>query len=143
VAELQTALDTWMRSVPEHRMSTLLPCLCSKLTFISVRWDPERTDGLFFHQSALLRSAYHTVRVMIYRPFIGYPDRDSLLARSAFAICTNESRECSRVLEAHQRRRREPLVLQTVRRPKAQSLSHIALTKWPRALRSHLPSSSC
>ncbi|KAG8739987.1 hypothetical protein FRC10_004866 [Ceratobasidium sp. 414] len=53
VAELDSALNKWIDSVPDH-----------------LRWDPNRENPLFFDQSATLYSTYYHVQILIHRPFI-------------------------------------------------------------------------
>ncbi|QRV74945.1 Fungal specific transcription factor domain [Ceratobasidium sp. AG-Ba] len=57
VAELDSALNKWIDSVPDH-----------------LRWDPNRENPLFFDQSATLYSTYYHVQILIHRPFI--PSRE-------------------------------------------------------------------
>jgi hypothetical protein len=78
-----------------------------------VRWDPERVDDIFFHQSAILRCAYYSTQMMIYQPFIMHPNKSSM-RRPAMEICTIAARACSAVLAAHVQRCKKPLPLQLV-----------------------------
>ncbi|KAH6899489.1 fungal-specific transcription factor domain-containing protein [Coprinopsis sp. MPI-PUGE-AT-0042] len=81
LADHDSALNSWVDSVPEH-----------------LRWNPNRADDSFFDQSAYLLATYYWVQMLIHIPFI---DRKDDLARSSFAICTNASRACSRLLERY------------------------------------------
>ncbi|KAJ6465598.1 fungal-specific transcription factor domain-containing protein [Mycena vitilis] len=95
IMEFDSALNTWFDSVPAH-----------------LRWDPARIgpDDVFFDQSAALYCNYYLTQILIHRPFI-----PAMRSRRAFkttikgfpslTICNNAARACSRVVEAHTRRR--------------------------------------
>ncbi|KAJ6522400.1 fungal-specific transcription factor domain-containing protein, partial [Mycena capillaripes] len=51
--ELDSALNRWRDQVPEH-----------------LRWDPARTDPVFFDQSVALHCVYCQLQILIHRPFI-------------------------------------------------------------------------
>ncbi|CAE6476197.1 unnamed protein product [Rhizoctonia solani] len=87
VAELDSALNKWIDSVPDH-----------------LRWDPNREDSLFFDQSATLYSTYYHVQILIHRPFIPSPRKPSPLSFPSLAICTTAARSCSHVLDLQRRR---------------------------------------
>jgi hypothetical protein len=82
---------------------------------IAVRWDPKREDATFFHQSAALYSIYYQLQIVVHRPFIPQSGKQSPIALSSLAICTNAARACSRVVDAHQLRRNGRVSIQTVR----------------------------
>ncbi|KAA1476287.1 hypothetical protein DENSPDRAFT_853569 [Dentipellis sp. KUC8613] len=87
VAELDSALNKWIDSVPHH-----------------LRWDPTREDETFFLQSASLYCAYYNLQIFIHRPFIPSPRKQSRLAFPSLAICTNAARACSHVADLQRRR---------------------------------------
>ncbi|KDN50625.1 hypothetical protein RSAG8_01123, partial [Rhizoctonia solani AG-8 WAC10335] len=87
VAELDSALNKWIDSVPDH-----------------LRWDPSRENSLFFDQSATLYSTYYHVQILIHRPFIPSPRKPSPLSFPSLAICTTAARSCSHVLDLQRRR---------------------------------------
>ncbi|KZV94714.1 hypothetical protein EXIGLDRAFT_748493 [Exidia glandulosa HHB12029] len=87
VAELDSALNKWIDSVPDH-----------------LRWDPGREDVRWFDQSALLYCAYYHLQILIHRPFIPSPKKPSPLSFPSLAICTNAARSCSHVLDTQMRR---------------------------------------
>ncbi|CUA75982.1 Cutinase transcription factor 1 alpha [Nectria haematococca mpVI] [Rhizoctonia solani] len=87
VAELDSALNKWIDSVPDH-----------------LRWDPNRENSLFFDQSATLYSTYYHVQILIHRPFIPSPRKPSPLSFPSLAICTTAARSCSHVLDLQRRR---------------------------------------
>ncbi|KAJ7687612.1 fungal-specific transcription factor domain-containing protein [Mycena rosella] len=71
VAELDSALNGWVDSIPSH-----------------LRWDPNQPDDNFFDQSAHLYCTYYQVQLSIHRPFIPmirkdapYPHWQSVAAR--------------------------------------------------------------
>ncbi|KAF7424023.1 hypothetical protein PC9H_009323 [Pleurotus ostreatus] len=88
VAELDSALNKWVDSVPDH-----------------LRWDPNREDLDFFSQSAMLYTHYYHLQILIHRPFIRKP---SPLAFPSMAICTNAARTCSHIVDINSRRCLEP-----------------------------------
>ncbi|KAK0209141.1 fungal-specific transcription factor domain-containing protein, partial [Desarmillaria ectypa] len=80
IVELDSALNKWVHSIPEH-----------------LRWDPTRVDLVHFHQSASLLLMYNHLQILIHRPFISSPRSD--LCFPSLAICTNAARSCSHVAE--------------------------------------------
>ncbi|THH16874.1 hypothetical protein EW146_g3841 [Bondarzewia mesenterica] len=87
VAELDSALNKWVDSVPDH-----------------LRWDPTREHRIFFMQSASLYSTYYHLQILIHRPFIPSPRKPSPLSFPSLAICTNAARSCSHVADVQRRR---------------------------------------
>ncbi|THU96982.1 hypothetical protein K435DRAFT_778274 [Dendrothele bispora CBS 962.96] len=88
VMQLDSALNKWLDSVPEH-----------------LQWDKKHDSQLFFSQSALLYSIYYWIQIQVHRPFIPRPGQDkSVLSFPSLAICTNAARSCIRVCESHCRR---------------------------------------
>jgi hypothetical protein len=106
VAELDSALNKWIDSIPDHRMPQLTFFHLTLLTdtIISVRWDPNREDHLFFSQSVSLYASYYHLQILIHRPFIPSPRNPSPLSFPSLAICTNAARSCSHVVEIHRKR---------------------------------------
>jgi hypothetical protein len=100
VSELDSALNKWVDSVPDH-----------------LRWDPKREDDNDFHQSASLYAAYYQLQIAIHRPFIPNRGKHQSKALPALVICTNAARSCSHVVDLHFRRRGGPLPIQIVRMP--------------------------
>ncbi|KAF5370577.1 hypothetical protein D9758_001905 [Tetrapyrgos nigripes] len=84
VAELDSSLNSWVNSIPEH-----------------LRWDPNRTDKLFFQQSAFLYIQYYHCQIQTHRPFL---QRKSSISFPSLAICTNSARACIHVAEVHAQR---------------------------------------
>lgn len=100
VAELDSALNKWVDSVPDHCTfsSTLLfPTLILSTTI--VRWDPHREDPIFFRQSAILYANYYHLQILVHRPFIPSPKKPSSLSFPSLAICTNAARSCSHLVD--------------------------------------------
>ncbi|KAI0351888.1 hypothetical protein OH77DRAFT_1592538 [Trametes cingulata] len=91
VAELDSELNRWLDSVPDH-----------------LRWNPACQNNLFLGQSAMLYVYYHQVQVMVHRPFITFK-RGSPNALASLIICTNAARACVQILE-HLRQRLHMLV---------------------------------
>ncbi|KAF8066999.1 fungal-specific transcription factor domain-containing protein [Lyophyllum atratum] len=88
VAELDSALNAWVDNLPDH-----------------LRWDPTRTNDIFFNQSASLHCAYYHIQILVHRPFIPSPRKpNAALSFPSLAICTNAARACSHVLAAQGKR---------------------------------------
>ncbi|KAJ6479238.1 fungal-specific transcription factor domain-containing protein [Mycena vitilis] len=88
LAELDSALNKWVDSIPDH-----------------LRWDPNR-EGIFLDQSASLYLTYYQIQILIHRPFIAAPG-ETAPTDSAFpslAICANSARSCGHVMEVQSRR---------------------------------------
>ncbi|THH04869.1 hypothetical protein EW145_g5209 [Phellinidium pouzarii] len=92
VAELDSALNKWIDTVPDH-----------------LRWDPHRENLLHFNQSATLYATYYHLQILIHRPFIPSPRKPSPLTFPSLAICTNAARSCSHVTDTCRRRGSLPL----------------------------------
>ncbi|CAA7270212.1 unnamed protein product [Cyclocybe aegerita] len=75
VAELDSSLNKWFASVPEH-----------------LRWDPNREHDKFFSLSGMLHVTYYHIRILIHIPFIPLPNRPSSLSLPSLAICKNAAR---------------------------------------------------
>ncbi|KAI0629104.1 fungal-specific transcription factor domain-containing protein [Trametes polyzona] len=91
VAELDSSLNKWADSVPEH-----------------LKWDPHREDELFLRQSASLHAGFYAVQVAVHRAFI-LPGHESPLSYPSLSICTNACRACIQVLYGLYRRIGTPL----------------------------------
>ncbi|KAJ4477535.1 fungal-specific transcription factor domain-containing protein [Lentinula aciculospora] len=87
VAELDSALNQWVDSVPDH-----------------LRWDPNREDETFFSQSVMLYSQYYLVQILVHRPFIPSPKKPSPLSFPSLAICTNAARSASHITDVQRKR---------------------------------------
>jgi hypothetical protein len=113
-AQLDSSINEWAESVPDHR--AFPPGVHSHFYLIShpVRWDPKREDITFFQQSSALWSAYYETQIGIHRSFLsrGTGNTDNL---PSLAICLNAARACSRIIEAHQRRKSNFIPVQLVR----------------------------
>ncbi|GLB41328.1 putative fungal specific transcription factor [Lyophyllum shimeji] len=88
VSELDSALNTWIDSLPDH-----------------LRWDPTRTHDVFFNQSASLHCAWYHIQILVHRPFIPSPRKpNAALTFPSLAICTNAARACCNILDAQRKR---------------------------------------
>ncbi|KAL1744459.1 fungal-specific transcription factor domain-containing protein [Schizophyllum fasciatum] len=87
VAELDSALNKWVDSVPDH-----------------LRWDPNREDEVFFNQSVQLYATYYHVQILVHRPFIPSPRKPSPLSFPSLAICANAARSLIHIVDIHLRR---------------------------------------
>ena len=100
ISELDSALNQWVDSVPDHRKFNVLLFLINSIFFPLVLWDPHREHPQFFEQSALIYANYYHVQILIHRPFIPTPDKPSSTSFPSLAICTNAARSCSHILDA-------------------------------------------
>ncbi|EAU90888.1 nucleus protein [Coprinopsis cinerea okayama7 len=82
IAELDTAMNNWMDSLPEH-----------------LKWNPGPKNPLFLQQSSALHATYYHIQILIHRPFIPSPRNPIPGAFPSLAICTNAARSCCHVLE--------------------------------------------
>ncbi|PIL33904.1 transcription factor [Ganoderma sinense ZZ0214-1] len=90
VADVDSSLNKWLDAIPSH-----------------LRWDPNRTDDVFFNQSAILYANYYVLQIFVHRPFLPSPRRPAAsanLSLPSMTICVNASRSCLRVLEVQHRR---------------------------------------
>ncbi|KAJ7360944.1 fungal-specific transcription factor domain-containing protein [Mycena albidolilacea] len=94
VAELDSALNEWVDSVPEQ-----------------LRWDPNQRDLTTMNQSACLYATYY-VQIILHRPFIPSPGSHVSLSSITFpslAIAANAARSCAHVMHVQSKRARGPL----------------------------------
>ncbi|VDC05639.1 unnamed protein product [Peniophora sp. CBMAI 1063] len=82
IAQLDSLLNSWANTVPEH-----------------LRWDPDRTDDVFFCQSAHLWMQYHEMRIMVHRQFISSP-QTTPLPFPALAMCTSAAHSLAHLIAA-------------------------------------------
>jgi hypothetical protein len=124
VSELNSALNQWVDSVPDHRAHYIVSPPANFAYLRTVRWDPAREDLIFFDQSALLWAAYYQLQIMIHRPFIrtGPDPTGAPGGFPALAICTNAARACARVVDTHKARMDQIVPSQIV--------SHAARVRW-------------
>ncbi|KAF5364430.1 hypothetical protein D9758_010715 [Tetrapyrgos nigripes] len=92
VSKLDSMLDNWIGTIPEH-----------------FKWDPNREDIDFFHQSVSLYVNYYWIQILIHRPFIPRPGAASEVTFPSMAICANAARSACHVMEVQQRRGFLPL----------------------------------
>ncbi|KAG5648612.1 hypothetical protein DXG03_003223 [Asterophora parasitica] len=89
VAQINSELNNWKESVPEH-----------------LKWDPLRTDPLYFDQSTAIYTVFYYVQMQIHRPLIS---RNTPTISSSLATCTDAARRCGHLLDVQFKRR--PLAL--------------------------------
>ncbi|KAH6913516.1 fungal-specific transcription factor domain-containing protein [Coprinopsis sp. MPI-PUGE-AT-0042] len=75
VAEIDSALNTWLGSLPPHLV-----------------WDANQQHIPFFIQSAVLHTTFYYIQILLHRPFIPTPRRPAKLGFPSLLICTNASR---------------------------------------------------
>ncbi|KAK7435216.1 Gypsy retrotransposon integrase-like protein 1, variant 2 [Stygiomarasmius scandens] len=92
VSELDSMLNNWIDTIPEH-----------------LKWDPNREDPNFFHQSVSLYVTYYWIQILVHKPFIPRPGVRSEVTFPSMAICANAARSACHVMEVQQRRGSLPL----------------------------------
>ncbi|KAL0574794.1 Gypsy retrotransposon integrase-like protein 1 [Marasmius crinis-equi] len=88
VAELDSALNAWVDTIPDH-----------------LKWNPSNSQThtqLFFHQSTMLYMTYYWVQLLVHKPFLGLSQED--VGFPSMTICTNAARLAVHLAEVHQRR---------------------------------------
>jgi hypothetical protein len=100
VSELDSKMNEWFDSIPDHRTHAFLLHPVALLACYSVRWDPEQEDLALLDQSAYLYATYYQLQILVHRPFIrargGVP-----ASFPSLAICTNAARACAKVVYQH------------------------------------------
>ncbi|KAJ7636406.1 fungal-specific transcription factor domain-containing protein [Roridomyces roridus] len=90
VLELDSELNGWADSVPEH-----------------LRWDPNQENQIYLDQSAAIYAIYYHAQMLIHRPFIPIPGKPPVQTNfPSLAICANAARACGHVLDVQARRGR-------------------------------------
>lgn len=111
VIELDSALNQWFSSIPEH---CEYPWLLSRMQlgskYQSVKWDPNAKDSLFFRQSSVLHTAFYWAQMQVHGLFIhGRPNgSNSPLRQPSFpslSICTTAARCSVRIIDIQRRLR--------------------------------------
>ncbi|KAJ7862441.1 fungal-specific transcription factor domain-containing protein [Mycena leptocephala] len=91
IVQLDSALNQWVDGIPEH-----------------LRWDPNQQNQIFLDQSTTLFATYYHAQILIHRPFIPAPGKESTSKANfpTLAICANAARSCGHVLDVQSRRGR-------------------------------------
>ncbi|KAJ7696792.1 fungal-specific transcription factor domain-containing protein [Mycena rosella] len=99
IAELDSELNKWVETLPEH-----------------LRWNPNQENQIFLDQSAALYASYYHAQIVIHRPFIPTPGKESMSNTNfpSLAICANAARSCGHVMDVQTRRGRGLLPLPQV-----------------------------
>ncbi|GAA5856299.1 hypothetical protein JCM9279_006413 [Rhodotorula babjevae] len=86
VAELDAALNQWIKMVPPH-----------------LAWNPARQNDAELGTSAWFMSTYFQTQILIHREFVS-PARSRALGFSSLAICSNAARAMANVLDTLRQR---------------------------------------
>ncbi|THU82565.1 hypothetical protein K435DRAFT_844343 [Dendrothele bispora CBS 962.96] len=97
VTDLDSALNQWLDSVPQHlQWSTTSSSSPSSSSSSS-------SSQIFFNQSTLLYTLYYWVQIQVHRRFIPRPSTGPVSSSCelypCLTICTNAARSCLRVVE--------------------------------------------
>ncbi len=117
MAELDSALNKWIDTVPEYRTPVISSSQSSSADIIlglKVKWDPNREDDVFMNQSCTLYANYYWLQICIHRPFI-QPSKANRLPFPSLTICTNAARSATHVMETQFKKNGKPLILNRVR----------------------------
>ncbi|KAF9071113.1 fungal-specific transcription factor domain-containing protein [Rhodocollybia butyracea] len=79
ITEIDKSLTEWLETIPEE-----------------LKWDPQRSDPVLFHQSTLLYLMYYFLRMETYRASISSP--------ASLEVCVSTAHSCVLILEAHRKR---------------------------------------
>lgn len=85
VTEIDSALNNWLDTVPQH-----------------LRYDPHEPNDEWLMQSSLLYSKYYNSQILVHRPFIPAKkgaNENSILNFPSLAICTNAARSISHLIQ--------------------------------------------
>ncbi|PWN51278.1 hypothetical protein IE53DRAFT_308051, partial [Violaceomyces palustris] len=82
VAEIDSSLNNWLDTMPEH-----------------LRYNPNEPNDEWLIQSSLLHTRYYHSQILVHRPFIPGPKSTSPLNFPSLAICTNAARSISHVVD--------------------------------------------
>lgn len=104
VTALDSALNKWVNSVPEHR-ETLNPPLCLTLfQFFSslVRWGSEasKKNKTFLVQSAFIWCQFYETQLHVHRMVALGNTTDPERAAASMIICKNAARRCIEIAES-------------------------------------------
>lgn len=99
VNELDSSLNRWLDSVPEHRSSSFFLFISESDVSMTVRWDPYRENETFFEQSIVLNCNYYNVQILIHRSFIPSPTEPKEFQFPSVAICANAARSLIHIAE--------------------------------------------
>ncbi|KAF7377241.1 Zn(2)-C6 fungal-type domain-containing protein [Mycena sanguinolenta] len=86
VHELDAILSTWHAQIPDH-----------------LRWDPLRTDQVFFDQSVALHCAWYHVQIVIHRPSISILPKSQPMSPS-LTTCATAARACANIATLQRKR---------------------------------------
>ncbi|KAF7297467.1 hypothetical protein MIND_00980400 [Mycena indigotica] len=91
IIALDSAVNQWIDDIPVH-----------------LKWNPQQENQVFLDQSAVLYASYYHSQILIHRPFITAPGKDSptTISFPSMAICANAARSIGHVLEVQARRGR-------------------------------------
>lgn len=84
--EVDSALNLWLARLPEH-----------------LRWDPDRENNVFLHQSTHVHSMFYFLQMVLHRPFLPGMHLSGGSSPS-LAICTSAARSCLHIVEIQRSR---------------------------------------
>ncbi|KAE9391079.1 hypothetical protein BT96DRAFT_888853 [Gymnopus androsaceus JB14] len=92
VIELDSALNEWFSSVPEH-----------------LKWDPNGENNIFFRQSSILQTVFYWAQLQVHGLFVhARPGQSNSILRQpsnspSLVICCNAARCCIKILDIQHR----------------------------------------
>ncbi|KAJ3509225.1 hypothetical protein NLJ89_g5337 [Agrocybe chaxingu] len=98
VTELDSSLNKWFNSIPEHCEVFQSPPQNPAIDYPTVvTWDPDRENLDAFNLSTMLHASYYNVRILIHHSFIRPRGEPSPLPFPSLSICLNAARACAEV----------------------------------------------
>ncbi|CEH18760.1 TRANSCRIPTION FACTOR PDR1-RELATED [Ceraceosorus bombacis] len=91
VAEIDSSLNQWLGTVPQH-----------------LKYNANEPNDEWLLQSSLLHTKYYHSQILVHRPFIPGPNSKSSLNYPSLAICTNAARSICHILHNLYRRKLHP-----------------------------------
>ena len=111
VAELDSQLNLWVSTIPDHCEYSSLPIRSwllrvSSFFFLlfAVKWDPLNPHKSISVQSTILYVTYYWVQVLVHRPFISPTNEEAVLTYPSLTICANAARSAVRFSDMQRRR---------------------------------------
>ncbi|KAF7298537.1 hypothetical protein MIND_00800400 [Mycena indigotica] len=106
IVALDSAVNEWIDGIPAHLRWN--PQQENQVTISSLATLRTYFSQVFLDQSALLYATYYHCQILIHRPFVAGPGKQSTVNTSfpSMAICANAARSIGHVLEVQARRGR-------------------------------------
>lgn len=130
IAELDSALNKWQGSLPEHCADFSLKFSCSQCSRIRnlVRWNPEEPNEVILDCQVFLHTFFAQAQILIHKPFITPLENSRPVGLPSLEICTSAARACAHAIDVHRRRRPNNPIPYIMVRVVSTTRSHCQLT---------------